>query len=125
MSQDVRGEGHIPLKPRARAKVAKLAEEFDGWLQWDRFELTDAALDYAYDDNVTIGTAGRLDDFFDEIAAKHAKAGWAHYGPDDEVTYYGPTERARLEAETSDREAQLVAAAESLELAKQRLRALG
>jgi hypothetical protein len=102
MPQEVRGEGFIPLKPDARAKIIEMAELFEGWLEWDRFEFDHNGLSYAYDQIVTIGTAGDLFDFLDEIAADHAAAGWAHTGTDGEINYYGPDEQARLQAEVQD-----------------------
>jgi len=120
MSQEVRGEGFIPLKPGARAKVEALAGEFEGWLSWDRLEFVEDGLGYAYDDVVTIGTAGRLDDFLEEVAADHAAAGWAHVGVDGEITYYGPSEQARLRAEIDTLQRQ--AAATSADLAKAQAR---
>ncbi len=116
MPQEVCGEGFIPLKSGARVKIEELAEHFDGWLEWDRFEFRDGGLAYAYDDIVCIGTAGDLDDFLDEIAADHAAAGWAHMSADCQITYYGPNEQARLKAEIEDLQRQ--AAVTSAELAK-------
>ena len=68
MPQTVYGSGCVPLKPKSHAKVAKLAEQFNGWLEWDQFEFKDDCLIYAYNDIVGISTAGDLDDFLSEIA---------------------------------------------------------
>ena len=104
MPQSVYGSGYIPLKPGCSAEVAALAREFDGWLEWDEFSLSEEHLAYAYNAVVGIGTASDLDDFLLEIAEKHAARGWAHYSEDDEVTYFGPTDRDRLDAEIADLE---------------------
>lgn len=105
MPQSVYGSGCIPLKPGSHEALARLARQFDGWLEWDEFELSEHRLSYAYNDIVTIGTAGDLDDFLEEVAEQHASAGWAHYGEEwDDVCYFGPTEQARLDAEISDLE---------------------
>ena len=118
MPQTVAGYGSIPIKPGSRAAVAEAAEQFDGWLEWDQFELTDDRLTYAYDDIVTISTAGDLDDFFEEIACKHAAAARAHYDEDGDAYFYGPDERHRLEAEIAEREAQVSAAERALATAR-------
>ena len=114
MPQTVCGAGWAPLKPGSRAAVAELASQFDGWLEWDQFELRDDLLVYAYNDTVTIGTAGDLDDFLDEVAEHHAATGWAHYGDEDDISYYGPTERMKLDAEISELESQVKATQEAL-----------
>lgn len=103
MPQSVYGSGCVPLKRGSRDAVAELAERFEGWLEWDEFELTDDRLSYAYNDIVGIGTAGDLDDFLEEVARRHASAGWAHYGEEwGEVRYLGPTEQSRLDAQIID-----------------------
>jgi hypothetical protein len=105
MPQTVYGEGCVPLKPESLAQVVKLAKQFKGWLEWDQFEFRDGRLHYAYNDVVTIGTAGDLDDFLEEVAEKYAAAGWAHYGEEwDNVCYFGPTEQSKLDAEIADLE---------------------
>ena len=115
MPQSVYGSGCIPLKPGSRDAVAELAEQFDGWLEWDEFELSEDCLSYAYNDIVTIGTAGDLGDFLEEIAERHASNGWAHFGEEwDDVTYLGPTEQARLDAEIADLERQAKAKLDAL-----------
>jgi len=125
MPQTVYGSGCVPLKPNSRAKVVKLAKQFDGWLEWDQFEFKDDSLIYAYNDIVGIGTAGDLDDFLLEIADEHAAAGWAHYGEEwDDVCYFGPTEQARLEAEITDLERRARATQENLVSASAKLAAL-
>ena len=103
MPQSVNGSGCIPLKPGNRAKVAKLAEPLNGWLDWSEFALNEDQLTYVYGDIVTIGTAGDLEDFLEEIAANYASAGWAHYGErEDDIYYFGPSEPAKLEAEIAE-----------------------
>ena len=124
MPQSVVGYGSIPLKSGAKAAVADLAERFDGWIEWDQFELTDGQLTYAYDDIVTIGTAGDLDDFFEEIADNHAARVWTHYGDAGATWYYGSDERMRLEAEIAELEAQEAAVREQLVAARTKLSAL-
>jgi hypothetical protein len=124
MPQSVAGYGSVPLKPGARPAVAELAGRFEGWIEWDQFELSDDRLTYAYDDIVTIGTAGDLDDFFEEIADNHAVKIWTHYGQDGETWYYGSDERSRLEAEIAELEAQERAVREELTEARAKLSAL-
>ena len=121
MPQEVYGEGFIPLKPGARAKIEELAEPFEGWLEWDRFEFAKGGLAYAYDDIVTIGTAGDLDDFLEEIATDHAVSGWAHMGRHGQIAYYGPNEDARLKTEIDDLQRQAATTAADLAKAQARL----
>jgi hypothetical protein len=123
MPQNVSGSGKIPLKPGARETIAALADQFDGWLEWETFELTDTHLTYAYDDIVAIGTAGDLYDFLELIGEQHASTAWAHFG-DEDVTYYGPNEQVRVEAEIAQLEIQVKVAQDSLELAKLKLDAI-
>lgn len=125
MPQSVYGSGRIPLKVGSREAIAQLAEQFDGWLEWDQFDLTDDALCYAYNDIVGIGTAGDLDDFLEEIADHHASAGWAHYREEwDDVTYFGPTEQSKLDVEIADLERQAKSKLEALAAASARRTAL-
>ena len=100
-------------------EIAELAERFDGWLEWDQFELTDAHLTYAYDDHVTISTAADLEEFLETIGEKYAVAGWAHF--DDDVTYYGPSEHAKLQAEIAQLGIELNAVQTSLAAARAKL----
>jgi hypothetical protein len=124
MPQSVVGYGSISLKPGAKTAIADLAEPFVGWLRWDQFELSDDRLTYAYDDIVTSGTAGDLDDFFDEIADNHAAQTWAHHGQDGGTWYYGSDERSRLEAEIAELEAREKTVREELSEAREKLSAL-
>ena len=104
MPQSVYGSGQVPLKPGARGAVAELASQFEGWLEWDEFELSEHMLSYAYNAIVGIGTAGDLDDFLLEVAERHAAGGWAHYGEDNQIEYFGPTLVDRLDAEIAELE---------------------
>ncbi len=99
MTLSVSGEGCAPLKAGVGAEIAELAAQFDGFLAWDQFQLSDERLSYAYDAEVGIDNAIDLQDFLDEVAETYAAAGWAHYGEGDSVIYYGPTARDRLETE--------------------------
>src|ERR1700761_9027895 len=124
MPQNVVGYGSIPLKSGAKARIAEIAGEFEGWMEWDQFELSEDRLTYAYEAIVTIGKAGDLDGFFEEVASKHAAAGWAHYREDGEVLYYGADERACLEIKISQLEAEAKAMETALIVARNRLAAL-
>lgn len=114
MPQTVFGSGCVPLKPGSQAAIIELARQFDGWLEWDQFEIREDRLLYAFNDAVAIGTAGDLDDFLDEIAEHHAAAGWAHYGDEDNISYYGPAQQLKLDAEITELERQLKATQEAL-----------
>lgn len=125
MPQSVVGSGSISLKPGARPAVADLAERLNGWVEWDQFELSEDRLIYAYDDVVTIGTAGDLDEFFEEVASEHATQAWAHYSEDGEVWVYGADERSRLQAEIAELEVRAAEAQKALADAQLRYAGLG
>ena len=56
------------------------------------------------------------------MAAKYAAAGWAHFA--EGVDFYGPNERARLEAQIAQLETEVRVAEAELNMARAKLSAL-